>query len=136
MKPKEVMLTAGLNGLNWQVHVLPLSLSTTSLPPTFPLFAVGAVVVVAEPQATATRPATTTPAIGLARRIDALPTIVCGRQVHTIGFLRPVPASRVRSDPPVIYRKATLTSDRWSTLSRVEFGPAARADPNSADGTA
>ncbi len=32
-------MTAGLNGLNWQVHVDPLSLSMTSLPDTVPVFA-------------------------------------------------------------------------------------------------
>ncbi len=30
-------MTAGLNGLNWQVQVDPLSLSTTSLPDTVPV---------------------------------------------------------------------------------------------------
>src|SRR6478672_13839689 len=38
-KPNEVSVTAGLNGLNWQVQVDPLSLSMTSLPPTLPVFA-------------------------------------------------------------------------------------------------
>src|ERR1700722_18831979 len=32
MKPNDVSVTAGLNGLNWQVQVDPLSLSITSLP--------------------------------------------------------------------------------------------------------
>ena len=30
-------MTAGLNGLNWHVHVDPLSLSTTSLPDAVPV---------------------------------------------------------------------------------------------------
>src|SRR5579862_9367673 len=38
MKPTDVPLTEGLNGLNWHVQVLPLSLSMTSLPPTWPVF--------------------------------------------------------------------------------------------------
>ena len=33
------MFTDGLNGLNWQVQVLPLSLSMRSLPPTLPVLA-------------------------------------------------------------------------------------------------
>ena len=46
------MFTDGLNGLNWQVQVLPLSLSMRSLPPTLPVFAVPPLVAVdAEPQA-------------------------------------------------------------------------------------
>src|SRR6516164_7341858 len=39
-----VVRTDELNGLNWQVHVVPVTLSITTLPPTLPAFAaVGAV---------------------------------------------------------------------------------------------
>src|SRR5579872_7217601 len=41
MKPKDVSVTAGLYGLNWQVQVDPLSLSITSLPVTLLAVAVG-----------------------------------------------------------------------------------------------
>src|ERR1700751_5405712 len=36
-QPNETSVTAGLNGLNWHVHVDPLSLSTTSLPDAVPV---------------------------------------------------------------------------------------------------
>ncbi len=82
------MFTAGLNGLNWQVHVLPLSLSTTSLPPTLPVLALLPLLlllVVLEPQAAATTPAATITVMGFRRRIDRPPWVPCGRKVHTIG---------------------------------------------------
>src|SRR5580700_2148868 len=123
MKPIDVMFTDGLNGLNWQVHVLPLSLSMRSLPPILPVFAVpppGAVD--AEPQAAASTPATTMRVTGLRRRVDRPSGFLFGRHVPSI---RVPPKSRCprrvmgESDPrPVIYRKATLTSARWSTTHR------------------
>src|SRR4029077_5628379 len=113
------MFTDGLNGLNWQVQVLPLSLSMSSLPPTLPVLPVPPLVgVEAEPQAAASTPAATITVIGLRRRIDRPPGFLFGRHVLSI---RVPPKSRchrtrVKSDPrPVIYRKATLTSARRPT---------------------
>ena len=83
--PIDVMFTDGLNGLNWQVQVLPLSLSMSSLPPTLPVLPVlpplGAD---AEPQAAASTPATTIRVIGLRRRIDRPPGFLFGRHVLSI----------------------------------------------------
>src|SRR5580693_5101850 len=85
MKPIEVMFTDGLNGLNWQVQVLPLSLSMSSFPPTLPVLVAPLVDVdAAEPQAAASTPATTITVMGLRRRIDRPPWFLFGRHVHTI----------------------------------------------------
>src|ERR1700733_221592 len=114
MKPIDVMFTEGLKGLNWQVHVLPLSLSMSSLPPILPVLAVPPLLVdEVEPHAAARTPATISRVIGFMRR-------VFGRHVHTIRVSSEVWATTVRwgeNDPrPVIYRKATLTSTWWSTI--------------------
>src|SRR5579862_963700 len=91
----------------------------SSFPPILPVLPVPPLVAVdAEPQAAASTPATTMTVIGFRRRADRPPGFLFGRHVPSI---RVPPKSRCprrvgESDPrPVIYRKATLTSARWST---------------------
>src|SRR5579872_6844505 len=111
----------------------------SNLPPTLPVLAFPLLVefVDAEPQAAASTPATTIAVTGLKCRTGLLSAFLFVRLVQTIRVppKSAVTAYRVRSDPrPVIYRKATLTMEAWSTTGRGDFWIGSAPCPSSGGG--
>src|SRR6516165_2325951 len=72
MKPREALLTDGLNGLNWHVHVDPVSLAMTSFPPTVALVEVDDLDDELPPQAVTSMPTAANNMTHLKRFIDIL----------------------------------------------------------------